>query len=64
VLSAPGAITAHAKGRAQIFVLTKDEGGRHTPFTTGYTPQFFFGATDVTGTIAVDGDGLLGRESY
>ncbi len=59
VLSAPGAITAHAKGRAQIFVLTKDEGGRHTPFTTGYTPQFFFGATDVTGTIAVDGDGLI-----
>ncbi len=59
VLSAPSAITAHAKGRAQIFVLTKDEGGRHTPFTTGYTPQFFFGATDVTGTIAVDGDGLI-----
>jgi elongation factor Tu len=59
VLSAPGAITAHAKGRAQIFVLTAAEGGRHTPFTTGYTPQFFFGATDVPGTIAVDGDGLI-----
>ncbi len=59
VLSAPGAITAHGKGRAQIFVLTAAEGGRHTPFTTGYTPQFFFGATDVTGTIAVDGDGLI-----
>jgi elongation factor Tu len=59
VLSAPGAITAHAQGRAQIFVLTADEGGRHTPFTTGYTPQFFFGATDVTGTIAVDGDALV-----
>jgi elongation factor Tu len=53
VLSLPGAIKAHAKGRAQIFVLTKDEGGRHTPFTTGYTPQFFFGATDVTGVIRV-----------
>lgn len=59
VLSAPGAITAHGKGRAQIFVLTAAEGGRHTPFTTGYTPQFFFGATDVPGTIAVDGDGLI-----
>jgi elongation factor Tu len=56
VLSAPGAIKAHAKGRAQIFVLTKEEGGRHTPFTSGYTPQFFFGATDVSGTITVEGD--------
>jgi len=54
VLSAPGAIKAHAKGRAQIFVLTKEEGGRHTPFASGYTPQFFFGATDVTGTVLVD----------
>jgi elongation factor Tu len=58
VLSAPGAIKAHAKGRAQIFVLTKEEGGRHTPFASGYTPQFFFGATDVTGTVLVD-DGAL-----
>lgn len=56
VLSAPGAIKAHAKGRAQIFVLTKEEGGRHTPFTSGYTPQFFFGATDVSGVIRVEGD--------
>lgn len=56
VLSAPGSIKAHAKGRAQIFVLTKEEGGRHTPFTSGYTPQFFFGATDVSGVIRVEGD--------
>jgi elongation factor Tu len=41
VVPAPGAIKAHAKGRAQIFVLTKEEGGRRTPFTSGYTPQFF-----------------------
>jgi len=59
ILSAPGAIKAHAKGRAQIFVLTKDEGGRHTPFASGYTPQFFFGATDVTGTIHVAAEGLV-----
>ncbi len=59
VLSAPDAIKAHAKGRAQIFVLTKEEGGRHTPFTSGYTPQFFFGATDVPGVIRVEGDILV-----
>ena len=54
VLSAPGAIQAHTKGRAQIFVLTQEEGGRHTPFTSGYRPQLFFGVTDVTGVILVD----------
>jgi elongation factor Tu len=59
VLSAPGSIKAHAKGRAQIFVLTKEEGGRHTPFTSGYTPQFFFGATDVSGVIRVEGDNIV-----
>ena len=59
VLSAPDAIKAHAKGRAQIFVLTKEEGGRHTPFTSGYTPQFFFGATDVPGVIRVEDDTLV-----
>jgi elongation factor Tu len=59
ILSAPGAIKAHAKGRAQIFVLTKAEGGRHTPFASGYQPQFFFGATDVTGVINVDAEGLI-----
>jgi elongation factor Tu len=51
ILSAPGAIKARAKGKAQIFVLTAEEGGRHTPFASGYQPQFFFGVTDVTGVI-------------
>ena len=55
VLSAPGAIKAHAKGRAQIFVLTAEEGGRHTPFSSGYQPQLFFGVTDVTGVLSVEG---------
>jgi elongation factor Tu len=56
VLSAPGAIKAHTKGKAQIFVLTKEEGGRHTPFASGYQPQFFFGVTDVTGVISTAED--------
>jgi elongation factor Tu len=51
VLSAPGAVTAHTRGRAQVFVLTPDEGGRHTPFAAGYRPQLFFGVTDVTGVL-------------
>ncbi|MGH6615729.1 elongation factor Tu [Sphingomonas sp.] len=54
VLSAPGAIRARVMGRAQIFVLTGEEGGRHTPFASGYRPQFFFGVTDVTGVIEID----------
>ncbi len=54
VLSAPGAIKARTKGRAQVFVLTAEEGGRHTPFASGYRPQFFFGVTDVTGVITLD----------
>ena len=54
VLSAPGAIRARSSGRATIFVLSKEEGGRHTPFAGGYAPQFFFGATNVTGTIRLD----------
>jgi elongation factor Tu len=59
VLSAPGAIKAHTSGKAQIFVLTKEEGGRHTPFAGGYQPQFFFGVTDVTGIIHVADDGVV-----
>jgi elongation factor Tu len=59
VLSAPGAIKAHAKGKAQIFVLTAEEGGRHTPFASGYQPQFFFGVTDVTGIIDAGEDGVV-----
>jgi elongation factor Tu len=56
ILSAPGVIRPFAKGRAEIFVLSAEEGGRHTPFSTGYSPQFFFGVTDVTGVISVADD--------
>jgi elongation factor Tu len=56
VLSAPGAVTARTKGRAQVFVLTKEEGGRHTPFASGYRPQLFFGVTDVTGVLITKDD--------
>jgi elongation factor Tu len=59
VLSAPGAIKAHTRGKAQIFVLTKEEGGRHTAFGGGYQPQFFFGVTDVTGVIHIADDGVV-----
>ncbi len=59
VLSAPGAIKPFSKGTAQIFVLSAEEGGRHTPFGTGYQPQFFFGTTDVTGVITVNTDSGL-----
>ncbi len=51
VLSKPGAITPHTKCKAQIYALTKEEGGRHTPFFSGYRPQFYFQTTDVTGTV-------------
>jgi len=51
VLAKPGTIKPHQKGKAQIYVLTKDEGGRHTPFFKGYRPQFFFGTADVTGIV-------------
>jgi elongation factor Tu len=54
VVVKPGALKPYRTGRAQIFVLSKDEGGRHTPFGSGYQPQFFFGTTDVTGVIRVD----------
>jgi len=49
VLAAPGTITPHTKFKAEVYVLTKDEGGRHTPFFDGYRPQFYFRTTDVTG---------------
>ena len=51
-LTAPGAITPHTKFEGEVYVLTKEEGGRHTPFFTGYRPQFYVRTTDVTGTIA------------
>jgi len=56
VVVKPGAIKPYRTARAQVFVLSKDEGGRHTPFGSGYQPQFFFGPTDVTGVIHVDTD--------
>jgi elongation factor Tu len=49
VISKPGSITPHTKFKAEVYVLTKEEGGRHTPFFTGYRPQFYFRTTDVTG---------------
>src|SRR5574342_891377 len=51
VLAKPGTIKPHTKCKAQIYVLTKEEGGRHTPFFKGYRPQFYFRTTDVTGTV-------------
>ena len=51
VLAAPGSITPHTKFEAEVYVLSKDEGGRHTPFFPGYRPQFYFRTTDVTGEI-------------
>jgi len=51
VLAGPGSITPHTKFTAEVYVLTKEEGGRHTPFFTGYRPQFYFRTTDVTGNL-------------
>ena len=51
VIAAPGSIKPHTKAKAQIYVLNKEEGGRHTPFFKGYRPQFFFGTADVTGNV-------------
>ncbi len=53
VLAKPGSITPHKKFKAEVYVLTKDEGGRHSPFFNGYRPQFYFRTTDVTGSIAL-----------
>jgi len=53
VLAKPGSITPHTKFEAQVYVLSKEEGGRHTPFFTGYRPQFYFRTTDVTGTVTL-----------
>jgi elongation factor Tu len=55
VLAAPGSITPHMKFKGEVYVLTKEEGGRHSPFFTGYRPQFYFRTTDVTGTIKLLG---------
>lgn len=53
VIAAPGSITPHKKFKAQIFVLSKEEGGRHSPFFSGYRPQFYFRTTDVTGIVTL-----------
>jgi elongation factor Tu len=58
VIAAPGSITPHTKFEAEVYVLTKEEGGRHTPFFPGYRPQFYFRTTDVTGAVL----GLKSRE--
>ncbi len=54
VLAAPGSITPHKKFRAEAYILTKEEGGRHTPFFNGYRPQFYFRTTDVTGVCTLE----------
>ena len=51
VLAKPGSITPHTKFKAEVYVLSKEEGGRHTPFVNNYRPQFYFRTTDVTGSI-------------
>ena len=53
VLAAPGSITPHTKFKAECYILSKDEGGRHTPFFNGYRPQFYFRTTDVTGVVSL-----------
>jgi elongation factor Tu len=53
VLAKPGSITPHVNFKAEVYVLSKEEGGRHTPFFTNYRPQFYFRTTDVTGTVAL-----------
>ena len=53
VLAKPGSVTPHTNFEAQVYILSKDEGGRHTPFFNGYRPQFYFRTTDVTGTAAL-----------
>jgi elongation factor Tu len=54
VLAKPGSITPHTEFRAEVYVLTREEGGRHTPFFNGYRPQFYFRTTDVTGDTRLD----------
>jgi elongation factor Tu len=54
VISKPGSITPHTKFKAEVYVLTKEEGGRHTPFFSGYRPQFYFRTTDVTGVATLN----------
>jgi elongation factor Tu len=53
VVAKPGSITPHTKFKAEAYILTKEEGGRHTPFFQGYRPQFYFRTTDVTGVVTL-----------
>ncbi len=53
MLAKPGSITPHTKFEAEVYVLSKEEGGRHTPFFSGYRPQFYFRTTDVTGSVTL-----------
>jgi elongation factor Tu len=53
VVAAPGSITPHTKFKAEVYILSKEEGGRHTPFFSGYRPQFYFRTTDVTGNLTL-----------
>ena len=57
VIIAPGSVKSHTKAKAELFVIPKEEGGRHTAIFPGYRPQFFFGTTDVTGSVSLD-DGM------
>ena len=59
VLAKPGSIHPHTKFTANVYVLTKEEGGRHTPFFPGYRPQFYIRTTDVTGSIKFDGQMVM-----
>src|SRR3989442_13308190 len=60
VLAKPGSITPHTRFAAEVYVLSKDEGGRHTPFFQGYRPQFYFRTTDVTGVCTLPAGGEVG----
>jgi elongation factor Tu len=62
VLAKPGTITPHSKFKGQIVCLSKEEGGRHSPFFTGYRPQFYFRTTDITGTVTLPGEAKLGEK--
>jgi elongation factor Tu len=53
VVAKPGSITPHTKFEAEVYILSKEEGGRHTPFFSGYRPQFYFRTTDVTGILSL-----------
>ena len=65
VLAAPKSITPHKKFKSEVYVLSKDEGGRHTPFFSGYRPQFYFRTTDVTGVISLaEGNGHARRQRH